>query len=73
MEEKKVEFKRGRPIFYTDEEKKQRKTDYMLHKPWYCDICNNGKNYTLAGKHCHLKTKKHFKNAMPHNQFDIDK
>ena len=29
----------------------------MLGKEWYCDICNTGINYTLAGKHCHLKTK----------------
>ena len=67
MEEKKVEFKRGRPRFYTDEERRQRKTDYMLHKPWYCDICKNGKNHSLAGKHNHLHTNKHFKNAMLYN------
>jgi len=24
-----------------------------------CDICKTGRNYTLAGKHCHLKTEKH--------------
>ena len=57
----------GRPRFYTDEEKRKNKNDYMLHKEWYCKICNNGKNYTLAGKHCHLKTKKHFKNAFTYN------
>ena len=59
--------KRGRPRFYTDEERRQRKTDYMLHKPWYCDICKNGKNYSLAGKHNHLRTLKHFKNANEQN------
>ena len=48
-------------------------------KPIICCInlgtvtCNNGKNYTLAGKHCHLKTKKHFENVMPHNECFIDK
>ena len=68
MEEKKVEFKRGRPRFYTDEERLRRKTDYMLHKPWYCYICNTGINYSLAGKHCHLRTKKHYKNALKHNE-----
>ena len=34
----------------------------MLKKEWYCNICNTDINYTLAGKHCHLKTKKHIKN-----------
>ena len=48
--------------FYTAEEKKQRKTDYMLNKPWYCEICNTGRNYSLAGKWSHLGTKKHHKN-----------
>ena len=34
------------------------KTKYMLNKEWYCDVCKTGRNYTLAGKHCHLKTRK---------------
>ena len=29
----------------------------MLEKEWYFEICNTGINYTLAGKHCHMKTK----------------
>ena len=29
---------------------------------WYCDVCNNGKNYTLRGKWSHLGTKKHERN-----------
>ena len=49
---------RGRPRILTDEERKKTKTKCMLGKEWYCDICNTGINYTLAGKHCHLKTKK---------------
>ena len=53
---------RGRPPVYSTEERKEAiknsKTNYMLNKG-YCDICNTGRNYTLAGKHCHLKTKKH--------------
>ena len=53
---------RGRPRYYTDEERRQRKTDYMLHKEWFCEICNNDHNYTLAGKHKHLKSKKHHVN-----------
>ena len=58
---------RGRPRFYTAEERKQRKTDYMLHTPWFCYICKNNKNYTLAGKSCHLRTKKRYKNAYEYN------
>ena len=53
---------RGRPKVFTDEERKNHKTIYMLNTEWYCDICNTGRNYTLSGKHCHLKTKKHRKN-----------
>ena len=29
----------------------------MLNKEWFCDICKNYKNYSLAGKHSHIKTK----------------
>ena len=50
---------RGRPRVFTNEERKNHKTTYMLNREWYCDICNTGRNYTLAGKHCHLNTKKH--------------
>ena len=47
----------------------------MLGKEWYCDICNTGINYTLAGKHCHLKTKKHIKHNAKHivNRHIIEK
>ena len=54
---------RGRPNVFSDEERKNHKTAYMLNKEWYCEVCKNGKNYTLAGKSCHLKTKKHRKNT----------
>ena len=67
MKDQAIVKTKGRPRFYTDEERKQRKNDYMLHKEWFCDICNNNKNYTLAGKHCHLHTKKHYRNALAHN------
>ena len=67
-------FKRGcgRPKKYlTEEDKKNayrpQKTYYMLNKEWYCDICNTGCNYTLAGKWCHLSTKRHKKNANANN------
>ena len=49
---------RGRPRILTDEERKNNKTKYMLEKEWYCERCKTGINYTLAGKHCHLKTEK---------------
>ena len=57
----KNEIKRGpgRPRKLTDEKGTKNKTTYMLNRPWYCDICNTGRNYTLAGKHCHLNTVKH--------------
>ena len=61
MENQKVKNKMGRPKIYTEEELKKKKTTYMLNKEWFCDICKTGINYTLAGKHCHLKTKKHEK------------
>ena len=54
---------RGRPRVLTDAERKNNKTRYMLNKEWFCDICKTDRNYTLAGKGCHLKTKKHAKNA----------
>ena len=51
---------RGRPKKYsTEEERIKNKTTYMLNRPWYCEICKTGRNYTLAGKHCHLNTIKH--------------
>ena len=34
----------------------------MKSYDWYCDICKNGKNYTLRNKFTHLKTKKHERN-----------
>ena len=55
----------GRPIKYSDEERKnaltQSKTKYMLNKEWRCKACDDY-NYTMAGKHSHMKTKKHIKN-----------
>ena len=43
----------------SEEEQRKKKTRLMLNKEWYCEICNNGNNYTLAGKWTHLKTQKH--------------
>ena len=59
MENQNVKRGRGRPKVFTDEERKNHKTTYMLNRPWYCEICKTGRNYTLAGKHCHLNTIKH--------------
>jgi len=67
MENQNVKRGRGRPKVFSDEERKNHKTIYMLNKEWYCDICKNGKNYTLAGKSCHLKTNKHIKNNRSYN------
>ena len=61
---------RGRPKKLTDEERKNNKSLYMLQTEWFCDICETGCNYTLAGKHCHLKTKKHQKNIRAHNMME---
>ena len=63
---------KGRPRHFTDEERRKRKTDYMLQKEWFCLICNNGHNYTLAGKHKHLHTNKHFKNSLKLVQEETD-
>jgi len=41
---------------------KQTKTKYMLNKEWLCPDCGF-RNYTLAGKWCHIKTNKHQKNV----------
>ena len=72
MENENVKRGPGRPKKYsTEEEKKnalrQQKTKYMLNKEWYCDVCNTGCNYTLAGKWCHLNTKMHKNNANANN------
>ena len=56
-----VKKTKGRPRVLTDEERKRNKTIYQLTKEWICPICIPSKNYTIAGKHCHLKTKKHQK------------
>ena len=59
MENQNIKRGRGRPKVFTSEELKQHKNTYMLNKEWYCNICR--RNYTLAGKFSHIKTKKHVK------------
>ena len=74
MENKEVKRGRGRPKgihtpikYFSEKERvdaiRKSKTKYMLNKEWYCYECNNDHNYTLAGKHCHLRTIKHSNNV----------
>ena len=57
--------------YFSEEERKQattqNKTKYMLNKEWRCPVCGN-RDYSLAGKWSHIKTKKHMRNteAMNH-------
>ena len=39
----------------------------MKNTEWYCDVCKNGKNYTLRGKWSHLLTKNHERNYLTAN------
>ena len=53
-------------IYFSEEERKQAKrrsnTNYMLNKEWLCPDCGK-RDYSLAGKWTHLRSKKHFRNA----------
>ena len=57
----------GGPRHLTDKDRKdaikRSKTKYMLNKEWICSACD-GYNYTLAGKHQHLRTRKHIYNTI---------
>ena len=60
-------MKLGRPIKYFSEKDRKAaltasKTKYMLNTPWYCDACF--RTYSLAGKWCHMKSKKHIFNTI---------
>ena len=61
MENQKVKRGQGRPRILTDHERKRNKMIYMLNTEWFCEYCDNNRNYTLAGKSQHLRTKKHRK------------
>ena len=65
MEQEQSKKVHGSTKYFTEKYRKlaitKSKTKYMLNKPWFCDVCNH--DYTLAGKWCHLKTKKHQKNT----------
>ena len=43
------------------------RNEKMKSYEWYCDVCKNGKNYTLRGKFSHLNTRKHSKNLLLNN------
>ena len=61
----KVETRGHKPIYKNDQDRKEAnkktKTKYMVNKQWICPVYN--KDYKLAGKTQHLKTKKHHNNA----------
>ena len=64
----------GRPVKYLSEEERKKanrksNTKYMLNKEWICPDCGN-KNYRLAGKWTHLKSKKHMKNAAENKAYN---
>ena len=57
----------------SDEDKKKHQKEAMKkwqNKEWYCEICNNGDDYTLASKFTHLKTRKHALYAKLHEAVD---
>ena len=56
----------GRPRkYFSEEEKKEAmkpiKNKYMVNKQWLCPDCGN-RDYSLAGKWTHLRSKKHIRN-----------
>ena len=67
MENQNIKRGRGRPKIFTDEEVKKHRNDYMLNKDWYCDVCNTGINYKMAGKTNHRRTKMHKKKVESKN------
>ena len=53
----------------TEEQLKREKwnkitNERLKNTEWYCDVCENGKNYTYRGKYMHQKTKKHERNIL---------
>ena len=51
----------------TEEDRKnairESRTKYMLNKTWVCEVCG-GHDYSLAGKHSHIRTRKHIFNSI---------
>ena len=48
----------------SDEEKKEARNKYLINTSWICHACGN-RDYSLAGKTNHLRTKKHSKILKP--------
>ena len=42
---------------------KNSKTKYMTNKTWICSACG-GHDYKVAGKHMHIRTRKHLINII---------
>ena len=59
-------------LYFTEQDVKnaikKSKTKYMVNRCWYCDICNNNKDYKLAGKWTHIKSLKHQKSVTLKNE-----
>ena len=56
--------RKGSLNYQTEEERKaarrRNQAKLLRETKWYCDICQ--REYTLGGKHMHLKTAKHSRN-----------
>ena len=54
-------------MYKTEEERlaalRASRNKYQKTRTWYCDICNNGKNYLMTNTSKHEQTKKHQLNA----------
>jgi len=59
-------------VYKTEEERqaalRASRNKYQKTRAWYCDICNNGKNYLMTNKPQHLRTKKHQMNLIIQSQ-----
>ena len=56
--------RKGSLSYKTEEERKQARrrnqAKLLRETKWYCEVCQ--REYTLGGKHMHLKTAKHSRN-----------
>ena len=59
-------------MYKTEEERlaalRASRNKYQKTRVWYCDVCNNGKNYLMTNKPQHLRTKKHQMNLIIKSQ-----
>ena len=61
------EIQKLRKENYAEYRRKYNNNNKLHSIEWYCDVCNNGKNYTLRSKWSHLGTKKHESNHFAAN------